>query len=145
MTKIALTLLIATSLFSAEKLSQGEQIFTQKCAACHIKLITKKEALKNIKKLKAPPMVEVSNRLKEMIQITDDIDDMIKRGVVVAFIKDYVINPDIEKSMCRAMAVDRFGVMPSQKGKLTDEELQIVAEWVYDYFEGKSFDTNTTQ
>jgi len=37
------------------------------------------------------------------------------------------------------MAVDRFGVMPSQKGKLSEEELQTVAEWIYDYFEGKKF------
>ena len=138
---LTLLLLTGLTLFAGkkEKISEGEKIFQAKCAACHIKLITKEEALKDIKKLKAPPMVEVSNRLKEQIIIKDDVDDMAKKGVVIAFIKDYVFNPDIEKSMCRAMAVDRFGVMPSQKGKLSEEELQTVAEWIYDYFEGKKF------
>ncbi len=141
---VLVPLLLTGSLFAAEKLTPGEQIFQKKCAACHMKLISKKEALTNIKKLKAPPMVEVSGRLKEMITIRDDVDDMIKRAVVIAFIKDYVLNPDVEKSMCRVMAVDRFGVMPSQRGNISEEELQQVAEWVYDYFEGKSFETNTT-
>ena len=84
-------------------------------------------------------MVEVSIRLKEMIKITDDVDNIIHKGVVIAFIKDYVVNPDIEKSMCHAMALDRFGTMPSLKEKISDDELQSVAEWIYDYFEGKKF------
>jgi mono/diheme cytochrome c family protein len=134
-----LSCIAALSLMAGEKISAGEKIFQNKCASCHIKITTKDEALKNIKELKAPPMVEVSSRLKEMIKITDDIDDMIHKGVVIAFIKDYVIYPDIEKSMCHAMAVDRFGTMPSLKGKITEEELQSVAEWIYDYFEGKKF------
>ena len=138
--KLFLTLItLALTLTAAEKISPGEEVYRKKCAACHIKLISKADALKDIKKLKAPPMVEVSSRLKEMIKITDDIDNKIHRAVVIAFIKDYVINPDVKKSMCHVMAVDRFGVMPSLEGKIGNEELQSVAEWIYNYFEGKKF------
>lgn len=117
----------------------GEKIFDAKCASCHVKLISKEETLKRIKQMKAPPMIEVSHQLKSNIKITEDIDNEIHRAVVVAFIKDYVINPHLDKSMCNGGALDRFGLMPSQKGKISDEELDTVAQWVYDYYESKRF------
>jgi cytochrome c553 len=132
---LILSTLVVSSLLAVD----GEKVYEKVCSSCHVKMISKKETLKKLGKLKAPPMVEVSNQLKNNIKIVDDIDDMIHRGVVVAFIKDYVINPDIESSMCHAMALEKFGVMPSQKGKLTDEELDAVAKWVYDYYIGKKF------
>ena len=84
--------------------------------------------------MKAPPMNEVSQQLKNNIKIVDDIDDEIHRAVVVAFIKDYVLNPTLDASMCNAGAIEKFGVMPSQKGKLTAQELDDVSKWVYDYY-----------
>jgi len=117
----------------------GEKIFDAKCASCHVKLISKEETLKRIKQMKAPPMIEVSHQLKSNIKIAEDIDNEIHRAVVVAFIKDYVINPHLDKSMCNGGALDRFGLMPSQKGKISDEELDTVAQWVYDYYESKRF------
>ncbi len=132
---LILSTLVVSSLLAVD----GEKVYEKACASCHVKMITKEETLKKIGTLKAPPMIEVSNQLKGNIKIVDDIDDMIHRGVVVAFIKDYVINPDIESSMCHAMALEKFGVMPSQKGKLSDEELDAVAKWVYDYYIGKKF------
>jgi hypothetical protein len=41
--------------------------------------------------------------------------------------------------MCEAMALEKFDLMPSQKGKLSEEELNAVAAWVYDYYQGKKF------
>ncbi len=117
----------------------GEKIFDAQCASCHVKLISKEETLKHIKQMKAPPMIEVSHQLKSNIKIVEDIDNEIHRAVVVAFIKDYVLNPHLDKSMCNGGALDRFGLMPSQKGKISDEELDTVAQWVYDYYEGKRF------
>jgi len=117
----------------------GEKVFEAKCASCHIKMITKEETMKILKSIKAPPMVEVSRQLKDNIKIVDDLDDEIHRAVVIAFIKDYVIYPTLEKSMCEAMALEKNGVMPSQKGKLNEAELNAVATWVYDYYVGKKF------
>jgi cytochrome c peroxidase len=116
----------------------GYEVFKKKCASCHIESITKKETLKIFKTLKAPPMVEVSNRLKENIVITDDDDD-VKRRVFIAFVKDYIKHPDLEYSMCHAMAIERFGIMPVQKEKLNEAELEAVATWVYDRYEDVEF------
>lgn len=44
------------------------------------------------------------------------------------------------EGFCHPMAYEQFGEMPSQKGKLNNEELQSVAEWVYDRFEGEKFE-----
>jgi cytochrome c len=140
MKRIVLSVVVATvALMAAEKKVDGEQVFEQKCASCHIKMITKPELKKIFKTVKAPPMIEVSNQLKNNIKIVEDIDDEIHRAVTIAFIKDYVIYPDLDKSMCEAMALEKFYLMPSQKGKLSEEEINAVAAWVYDYYQGKKF------
>ena len=140
MKKILLLLTVcALVLMSAEQKVNGEEVFERNCAACHIKNITKKETMKILKTIKAPPMVEVSSQLKANIKIVDDLDDEIHRAVVIAFIKDYVEYPHMDKAMCEAMALERFSLMPSLKGKLSEEELNAVSAWVYDYYKGKKF------
>jgi len=138
--KLWLVVLIgAVSLMGAEQKIDGEKVFDRACASCHIKMISSAETKKIFKTLKAPPMVEVSRQLKKNIKIVDDIDDEIHRAVVIAFIKDYVIYPHLDKSMCQAMALERFDLMPSLKGKLNEEELNAVSAWVYDFYVGKKF------
>jgi uncharacterized pyridoxamine 5'-phosphate oxidase family protein len=140
MKKLSFILLIATVfLMGVEQKVDGEKVFDRSCASCHIKMITAKETKKVFKTLKAPPMVEVSGQLKKNIKIVEDIDDEIHRAVVIAFIKDYVIYPHLDKSMCQAMALEKFGLMPSLKDKLSEEELNTVAAWVYDFYVGKKF------
>jgi len=134
-----IVLMGAVSLMAAEQKIDGEKVFEKVCASCHVKLITKEETKKVFKTLKAPPMVEVSSQLKKNIKIVDDIDDEIHRAVVIAFIKDYVVYPHMDKAMCEAMALERFDLMPSLKGKLSEEELNAVAAWVYDFYVGKKF------
>ncbi len=140
MKKLGLVVLMgAVSLMGAEQKVDGEKVFDKACASCHIKMITSEETKKVFKTLKAPPMVEVSGQLKKNIKIVEDIDDEIHRAVVIAFIKDYVIYPHLDKSMCEAMALERFDLMPSLKGKMSEEELNAVAAWVYDFYVGKKF------
>jgi len=116
----------------------GYKVYKQKCQMCHIEMITKKETLKIFKTLKAPPMVEVSARLKENILLKED-DDEVKRELILTFMRDYIMNPDLDKSMCHVGALDRFGVMPSQKKNLNNEELHAVTQWIYDRYEGQNF------
>ena len=140
MKKLWLMLLIgAVSLMGAEQKVDGEKVFDKACASCHVKMITAEETKKIFKTLKAPPMVEVSGQLKRNIKIIEDIDDEIHRAVVIAFIKDYVMYPHLDKSMCEGMALEKFGLMPSLKGKLSEEELNAVSAWVYDFYVGKKF------
>ena len=127
-------LLLSSSLFAAD----GYELYKNNCMTCHVEMMSKSDALKNFKTLKAPPMVEVSNRLKENIIIKDDEDD-IHRHLFILFVKDYIQNPNLDFSMCHVGAIERFGVMPKLKKKLNDEEKQAVAEWLYDRYEDIDF------
>lgn len=116
----------------------GYKVYKQKCQICHEERLTKKEALAAMKTLKAPPMNEVSARLKENILIKEKDED-VNRELILTFMRDYIVNPSIEKSMCHMGALDNFGVMPSQKDKLDNDELHAVTQWIYDHYAGKVF------
>ncbi len=135
MVKLALsTLLLSSALLATD----GYEVYKKNCMTCHVEIMKKSETIKKFKTLKAPPMVEVSNRLKENIIIKDDDDD-IHRYLFILFVKDYIINPDLQNSMCHAQAIERFDVMPTQKGKVDKNDAQAVAEWLYDRYEGIKF------
>lgn len=131
MNKLLLTtLLLGSTLFATD----GYKVYKKVCASCHIEMMSQEEALKNITKIKAPPMVEVSARLKENIRTTDE-EDEVDRHLFILFVKDYILHPNLDFSMCHSPALERFGTMPSQKGKIDAKEAQAVAEWLYDRFE----------
>ena len=71
----------------------------------------KAEFVKNISKMKAPPMLEVANQLKSQILIKDDDED-IHRQVVILFTKNYIENPNLDYSLCNPGAIERFGIEP---------------------------------
>jgi len=118
--------------------NEGYDVYKKNCQMCHVELLSKAQTKKRFNTLKAPPMVEVSKRLKENIIIADDDDD-VKRRVVIAFIKEYIEHPNVEYSMCHAMAIEHFGIMPSLQGKLTAKQKEAVATWIYDRYEDVSF------
>jgi len=133
--KIFLAMLVAgCSVWAVD----GYSVYQKHCMKCHAEMMEKKEVVKHLPTLKAPPMVEVSNRLKENVMIADDDED-VKRRVIIAFIKDYIEYPSVQYSMCHPMALEKFGTMPSLKGKLSEKERQAVAEWVYDRYEKVEF------
>lgn len=134
MTKLLIILFSIYGLYGAN----GYSVYQKHCMQCHVEIMEKKEVLRVFHTLKAPPMIEVSNRLKENVVISDDDND-VKRRVIIAFIKDYIENPSVQYSMCHPMAIEKFGIMPSLKGKLSEEERQVVAEWVHDRYSGVTF------
>lgn len=138
--KLSLLSLLPLLLIANEDntLNAGKTVFDNVCSKCHAELLDKQTALKTFETLKAPPMNEVSQQLKTNIIIKDDDDD-VHRAVVIAFIKDYIKYPGLAKIMCNANAVDRFGIMPSQKSILTDEQINSVSTWLYDRYEGVEF------
>jgi hypothetical protein len=77
--------------------------------------------------MKAPAMPMVSMRLKHMTGSKEEF---------VAFVKDYIQNPSQEKGYCMPMAYKRFGVMPPVGKGLSEEARELVAQWLYDNFEG---------
>lgn len=133
--KILFTMLLASSLFGVD----GYEVYKKNCMTCHIEMMSRSEALKNFNTLKAPPMIEVSSRLKANIQTTDEEDD-VNRYLFILFVKDYIVNPNLDNSMCNAGAIEKFGVMPSLKGKLSDAEREAVATWLYERYEDTAFE-----
>jgi hypothetical protein len=118
--------------------ADGYSVYQKYCSQCHVEIMEKKEVLRVLHTLKAPPMVEVSHRLRENVIISDDDED-VKRRVTTAFIKDYIENPSVQYSMCHPMAIEKFGIMPSLKGKLNEDEKQAVAEWIIDRYKNTKF------
>jgi len=128
------SLILASSLFAVD----GYDVYKKNCMVCHVEVMTAEYALAHINELSAPPMVEVSGRLKENIKTTDEEDD-VDRYLFILFVKDYIVNPNLDNSMCNSGAIEKFGTMPSLKGKLKEEEKQAVAEWLYDRYENTKF------
>ena len=128
------SLLLGATLFANE----GYEVYKKNCQSCHAEMMSVKEVMANLDTIKAPPMVEVSGRLKENIKTTDEEED-VDRHLFILFVKDYIMHPDLEFSMCHAGALEKFGTMPSMKGKITEKEAKAVAIWLYDRYENVEF------
>jgi len=97
--------------------NSAAELFNQKCAICHKVEVSDKNTLI------APPINKVIMHVKSAYPNKED---------ALKFMKDFVLNPDPQKSVCPS--IDFFGLMPSQKGVLTPEELDTVVEYAYDTF-----------
>ena len=97
----------------------GETLLNEKCAVCHIVSGITAEKLKN---MVAPPMWGVVKKVKTNHKTREE---------GIAFIVDYSLDPSEEKMIFPKAAKERFGLMPSQKGNVTEEELKAIAEYLY--------------
>jgi len=98
--------------------NSGEALIKEKCATCHTLEIPQMEMMPEFV---APPMDAVMFHMKDVIKGKDNLK---------AFIDDYVYEPDVSKSVCESNKVQKFGVMPSQKGKVTKEELATISDYM---------------
>ena len=112
---------LGASLFAAD----GKALFKQKCTVCHI---TTKPTPKQRSQMVAPPAPGVMFHVKKKYPNKAD---------AVAFIVDYAHNPSKEKALCPS--IRRFGVMPSQKGAVTKDELKTIASYMFDTFPPAGF------
>ncbi len=133
--RIALVMLLCFgSLFAME----GREVYEKKCASCHQGYISMGKLKENfldynntLLNLTAPTLNQLSYRLKQRIGDPKGDND-IHRMEVAAFISDYVINPDRQKSLCLEDVMQHFKTMPSLKGKISEEELEEVSTYIYD-------------
>ena len=123
--KLLLATLLASSTLMAVESSEGAKLFEAKCSMCHVT-----QPPQDMSKLVAPPVFGVMRHIKMKYDNKAD---------ALAFMRDYVINPDAKKALCKPQKLKRFGVMPSQKGNVTQEELEKITEWMYDNFPPKNF------
>ncbi len=113
MKKIILTAIVATGLLSASTQS-GEELFKAKCAVCH-KMGEPKEDPNAV----APMLVGVVTHLNEAFSDKEKLK---------SHIIDFVIKPTKEKAICKS--VQRFGLMPSQEGAVSREEIAKIADFM---------------
>lgn len=130
MKKIVLHMTVAGSLAFA---NSGEALIKAKCATCHTLSIPKIEMMPSFK---APPMDAVMFHMKDVIKGDENLK---------AFIADYVYNPDVSKSVCESNKVQKFGVMPSQKGKVSKKELAVISEYMIKKYPREKFIQNITE
>jgi hypothetical protein len=113
----------STMLFS----SSGAELLKAKCASCHILTLPNPSMIPT---MKAPAMEAV------MFHINLSMDDKDK---IKAFIMNYAIDPKASKSVCESDKVQKFGVMPSLKDKITKEELSVIADHLIENFPSPEF------
>ena len=119
--------------------NEGKVLFDKHCASCHTPFIPMEKLKENfldhnntLLHLKAPTLNQLSYRLKQRIGDPRGDED-IHRMEVTAFMGDYVLYPDRQKSVCLEEVVRNFDTMPSLQGKVTQEELDKIGEYLYDF------------
>jgi len=119
--------------------SQGSDIFEKKCQSCHTKFIPVDKLVENFMEednkllnLKAPTLNQISFRLKQQIGDPKGDEDIHKMEVA-SFIADYIINPNLQNSKCKKDIIKYFKTMPSMKGKITENEIEAVSDYIYHY------------
>jgi len=119
MNKLLLVTVLVTSSLLAQS-SDIEALAVEKCGSCHLIGAITKDKLNN---MSAPPSWALSKKVKDAYSNRDD---------AINFIVEYTMNPSEEKMLFSHKTKERFGVMPSQKDLLSEEELRAVAEYIID-------------
>ncbi len=114
---------------SQEKHKQlnGKALLEQKCSSCHNLDLPPKTFEDEV----APPMMAVAFHIVNFTKVNDESQRVSKS---IDFVKDYVINPSASKSYCDKKSLESYGVMPSQKGKVTQDELDAIARYIFAHF-----------
>ncbi len=107
--------------------TDGAALLEKNCASCHM-LTTPSAQI--IPTLKAPAMEAVAFHIKGAIKGKEAREN---------FIIDYVQNPDASKSVCESNKVSKFGLMPTQKGKVSPEDLKVIAAYILEKYPSDNF------
>jgi thioredoxin-related protein len=118
----------------------GETVFAKKCASCHQYYIHQNEIIANAKNnnadlnLTAPTLTEISFMLKD--QVGDrTLDPEGQKFQIEEWLADYLDDPTKEKGVIPDEFTRFFKPMPSMKGKLSEEEIEALTDFIYGYSE----------
>ena len=127
---------IATSSIQAKEPRAAAKIYEKKCAMCHM---STKPKNKHEKSMMVAPPIAVATRsvIIGVDAIEGPVSDKELRELSIEFLKDYLYEPTRDKGYCEDMSYKKFGSMPSLKGFIKKEELDIVVPWVIDKFAPK--------
>jgi hypothetical protein len=123
MKKILIACCFLTLIAQCDNISDGKKLYDVKCATCHTP--TRPNSMAEMNALIAPPMEGVMFHLKTSFNTQEESKK---------FIKDYVINPTKEKAMCMPQKIQKFGLMPSQKGVVTEDELDKIIAYLSEQY-----------
>ena len=104
-----------------------KKLLEQKCAICH----NTDMPPYTFEDEKAPPMMAVAFHVVNFVKTNDESQRILKAK---EFVNDYVMNPSAKKSFCDKESLKSYGVMPSQKGKITQDELEAVTTYIFKHF-----------
>jgi len=127
---ISILLILTGCNSSSSKSYDGKRLAEQKCASCHNLDMPPKTSDDE----KAPPLFTVTVHLKDWIKVNNPSE---LKGKFVDFVADYVINPSLDKSYCDKESLKTYGLMPSQKGKVTKDEVRAIAEYIFSRYDQK--------
>jgi mono/diheme cytochrome c family protein len=124
MQKLSLMTFMFIGILNANTID-AQYLFKTKCVMCHT---DKKIDPNNKANLIGPPSDEVMLHIKESFKEEDKAID---------FMVDYIFYPDATKALCASM--DKFGLMPSLKSRLTTQEAIEVSKYMYQKFPREDF------
>jgi len=135
---LLLSITVATTLLLAKS---GEEIVNQKCTACHIGYIPQSKLLVNYLEhhnsdfnLTAPTLTEISFAIKDRVgDRTADRESQLME--IEEFLTNYLNNPDKNRTILPKWVIKHFKTMPSMKGELSEDEIEALAEYLFDYAE----------
>jgi len=128
-TLLILTLLLFSACENERKTPKldGKKLLEQKCATCHNlqmpPAISKDEL--------APPMMAVGFHMPDFMKPKDESQRI---PMAIEFVVDFIRNPLLENSKCDKESIKRYGLMPSQKDKVTKEEAKAIAEYMFRHY-----------
>jgi len=105
----------------------GKVLTEQKCASCHnlnIPPVISDDEL-------APPMMAVAFHMPNFMNPRDESQRI---PMAIEFVVDYVRNPSLKKSKCDVKSIKRYGLMPSQKEKVSEDEVQAIATYMFNHY-----------
>ena len=138
MKKLFSIFLFFTLFINANNFDKGKELFNKKCSNCHKIFADPKKIQENffkqenrLLKLKAPTVNMMNwaiNTGPKKIGEDDDIEFKIEE--VTDFLIDYLHNPNLENSICDKNVIKYFKVKESMKGKVSKDELALIAEYL---------------
>jgi len=131
MKRILLIILALLILFVSPTMAkENEKIKTliqNNCASCHSLGMPPPNTISS---LPAPPMNAIIFHVKHELKSYEKQKE---------FIVNYSLDPKPELSVCDMTKVEKYGVMPSLKGKVSEENLNLIAKDLLENFPSKEF------
>ena len=109
-----------------EKLD-GKKLTELKCASCHnlnMPPIISNDEL-------APPMMAIAFHMRNFVKPENESQ---RTSKAKEFVVDYMCYPSLEKAFCDKESLKRYGLMPSQKENLTQDEAKAIASYMFRHY-----------